>query len=272
MNLIVLIMATTDGGHRDKGSSAFVRGMLGGAAYGLTAAAISHPFDTVKTRLQTRSVAASPTLLHRVLHLYKGVGPATAASILFRTVPFVGYEWTRSLLQTRHLLETQPLLAAFLGGVVGGVMRGCLETPAEFVKTRLQVGTSWHLPLLLQGLSSTMLRNACMIGLFWSTFEATADARARLPPMLSSFVGGGACSVIAWAAAYPLDTAKSVIQASPAGATPTVPQALARIMREQGVLGWYAGLSAGLMRALIANGAGMAAYGWVQAKLAPASM
>ena len=36
-------------------SSPYVRGMLGGAAYGLVAAAISHPFDTIKTRMQTQT-------------------------------------------------------------------------------------------------------------------------------------------------------------------------------------------------------------------------
>ena len=181
-------------------ASPYLRGALGGAAYGLAASSISHPFDTIKTRLQTKAVVGgSASVLSRVLGLYRGVGPATAASILFRTVPFIGYEATRSLLRSHRLLESQPLLAALLGGAVGGMMRGCVETPAELAKTRLQVGAGiGSASLLLRGLRSTCLRNAAVIGLFWVAYEASAARRAALPPTLAAFVGGGGCSVLAW--------------------------------------------------------------------------
>lgn len=108
------------------------RGLSSGAAYALVAAAISHPFDTIKVHQQAGTlIAARPNLLGRILVLYKGIGPATAASVLFRTVPFIGYEATRTALREREMLSAAPLLAAFLGGAVGGVLRGCLETPAE---------------------------------------------------------------------------------------------------------------------------------------------
>ena len=246
--------------------AAVLRGLLGGAAYGLVAAGISHPFDTVKTRLQSGATGvAGKGVVGQFLSLYKGVGPATAASILFRTVPFIGYEATQSALRSRKLLAEQPLLAAFLGGAVGGAMRGCLETPAELLKTRLQTSGSWSLSsasLLLRGFYSTCLRNACVIGLFWVAFEATREVRSVLPPLAASFVGGGGCSVLAWAAIYPLDTAKSVIQAG--GGSTSVPHQLLRIYRADGLGGWYKGLGAGLTRAFLANGGGMAIYALVQ--------
>ena len=43
---------------------------------------------------------------------------------------------------------------------------------------------------------------------------------------------------------------------------------LTDIYRAHGVRGWYAGLSAGLLRAFLANGGGMALYSIVLAKLA----
>ena len=252
-------------------SSPYVRGLLGGVAYGVVAAAISHPFDTLKTGVQTGAGSrASATLFGRVAGLYRGVGPATAASILFRSVPFMGYEATRSALHSRQLLEAQPLCAAFLGGVVGGVMRGFLETPAELIKTRMQVGATWNGRLLLRGLSSTCLRNGAVIGLFWVLFEASKSTReALLPPLISSFAAGGGCSVLAWAAIFPLDTAKSRIQAAAADAkTGGVVAQLAMIYRSQGVRGWYAGIGAGLLRAFLANGGGMAIYALIQMRLA----
>lgn len=245
-----------------------LRGLVGGAAYGLTVAAISHPFDTIKCRMQTGARVGRPsTWLAGVLSLYRGAGPATLASICFRTVPFIGYEATTSALRSRHVLDNAPLAVAFLGGVVGGVMRGLLETPAELIKTRLQVGTAWRTSLLLRGMYSTCLRNGCVIGLYWVLFEASKAAReSLLPPIASSFAAGGGCSVLAWAAIYPLDTAKSVIQAS--SGSSGVLQQLSAIYRSSGLRGWYAGLAPGLLRAFLANGGGMVAYDLIQAHLA----
>ena len=251
-----------------------LRGLLGGAAYGVVAAGISHPFDTVKVRLQSGSVAAASSsgAISKILSLYKGIGPATAASILFRSVPFIGYEATRSALKSHNLLKGQPLLAAFLGGAVGGAMRGCLETPAELLKTRMQLGNTWSiqsLSMLARGLYSTCLRNACVIGLFWVAFEATRETRAHLPPLAANFIGGGGCSVLAWAAVFPLDTAKSVIQAG--GGSTSVSTQLLLIYREHGLAGWYRGIGAGLARAFLANGGGMAIYSLIQELLLQSS-
>ena len=99
-------------------------------------------------------------------------------------------------------------------------------------------------------------------------YEASAARRAALPPTLAAFVGGGGCSVLAWAAIYPLDTAKSCIQASAAGTSTSVWYHLAAIYRVHGVRGWYAGIGAGLLRAFLANGGGMALYSLVLAQLA----
>lgn len=144
-------------------------------------------------------------------------------------------------------------------------MRGCLEQPAELIKTRLQTSGAWSTSLLLRGLYSTCLRNACVIGVFWVAFEASKEARSMLPPVASSFLGGGGCSVLAWALVYPLDTAKSRIQAG-SGST-SVARQLMQIYRAHGLGGWYAGMHAGLVRAFLANGGGMAMYGLVQQAL-----
>lgn len=62
-----------------------LRGLVGGAGYGFAAAAISHPFDTIKVRLQSGGAAkAGSASVGGLLSLYRGVGPATAASIVFR--------------------------------------------------------------------------------------------------------------------------------------------------------------------------------------------
>eukprot|EP00928_Gymnodinium_smaydae_P080742 TRINITY_DN64389_c0_g1_i1.p1 TRINITY_DN64389_c0_g1~~TRINITY_DN64389_c0_g1_i1.p1 ORF type:complete len:215 (+),score=45.62 TRINITY_DN64389_c0_g1_i1:184-828(+) len=203
-------------------------------------------------------------LRRRLSGLYRGVVPAAAASAAFRTVPFVGYEFVSRALRDRSLLQGSPLLAAFVAGAAGGVMRGCLETPAELVKIRLQTRRAWRSSSVagaFRGLGSTCLRNACVIGCYWSIFEATKPVRVQLPPALGNFLGGGVCSVGAWALIYPLDTAKSRIQASQEKTRGTLGE-VRQIVSSRGVGGLYRGIGAGLLRAFLANGAGMVAYGW----------
>mmetsp|Transcript_45032 Transcript_45032/g.145202 ORF Transcript_45032/g.145202 Transcript_45032/m.145202 type:complete len:211 (+) Transcript_45032:708-1340(+) len=195
---------------------------------GLTGMAPLKAFLTqLEAKVEYVARGGDPRLLEGCLNIVltgnPGAGKTTAARLLAR--------WLRA----HGLLEERPLAAALLGGAVGGAMRGCLETPAELVKTRLQLQSAWSLPLLLRGLSSTVFRNAAMIGLFWAAFEASAPLRSRLPPLAASFVGGGGCSVLAWAAAFPLDTAKSCIQAG-GGSTSVVAQ-LGRIYSERGIAG-----------------------------------
>ena len=52
---------------------------------GLVAAGISHPFDTVKTRLQSGAAGSAGKGLAGLAGLYKGFGPAAAASMLSAT-------------------------------------------------------------------------------------------------------------------------------------------------------------------------------------------
>jgi len=242
--------------------------LAGGIAYGLVAAAISHPFDTIKSQRQVGGRfdlnGTSP-----FASLYRGVVPATAASVVLRTVPFVGYNSARRTMQARGILDGAPLVVSFAAGACGGAMRGCLEAPIELIKIRQQLGAPWSLRSLTVGVGSACLRTASVIGFFWLIFDASAAWRALLPPALADFVGGGLCSVLAWALVYPLDTAKSRIQGrADAGPGGGVFAELAALRRSHGVSAWYRGIKAGLLRAFLANGSGMLAYGRVCALMA----
>ena len=64
-----------------------------------------------------------------------------------------------------------------------------------------------------------------VVGLYWFFFEALAPLLGSfaLPKLLGSFLAGGGCSVLAWALVYPLDTAKSRVQAPPTPPYPPYP-------------------------------------------------
>ena len=71
--------------------------LAGATAYGLIVAALSHPFETLKVRAQTQHACRG--------ELYSGVFPATAASVAFRSVPFVGYEAASAAMSAHRLLQ-----------------------------------------------------------------------------------------------------------------------------------------------------------------------
>eukprot|EP00450_Noctiluca_scintillans_P009078 CAMPEP_0194493234 /NCGR_PEP_ID=MMETSP0253-20130528/11517_1 /TAXON_ID=2966 /ORGANISM="Noctiluca scintillans" /LENGTH=150 /DNA_ID=CAMNT_0039334193 /DNA_START=203 /DNA_END=651 /DNA_ORIENTATION=- len=145
------------------------------------------------------------------------------------------------------VLEQSPLTSAWLAGLAAGVVRGCLESPADLVKTRLQLGIPWWNGSFAQGFCSTCARTGCCIGTFWCVFEASREMRAALPPVVSDFAAGGLCSVFAWAVIFPVDTIKSRIQGGGPEASGMCKQASA-ILTRSGPLGFYAGFGPGLLR------------------------
>jgi hypothetical protein len=124
-------------------------------------------------------------------------------------------------------------------------------------------------------------------------------------PAVQSFLAGGGCSVVAWAAVFPLDVIKSRVQsggafvqnsgeavgagaASRSGAPSsvtnfggtggrsavnyssarvTVGRCASDILRTQGVAGLYAGFGVGMARTVVANGVAMVVFDWIKGQL-----
>lgn len=255
-----------------------------GAAYGASAVALAHPLDTLKTRQQAHRAynACSSTAAVRValrpesggaLGLLRGLGPALGASMLFRALPFAAYGWTTGRLRDAWPVASSdhPLVVAAIAGASGGALRSLAECPLEAWKVRAQVGGSLEWRSAYVGLPITALRNASVIAIFFTLFQATADARRRYctRPWLASFVGGAGCSTAAWLVVFPLDVIKSRCQGGGAHAQPgtalaqshvRAADAARAIVAEHGVRGLYKGLGAGLARSVVANGGAMVVY------------
>ena len=239
---------------------------IAGAAYGLAAVAVSQPFDTVKTKQQAEArfqhAGAIRTAVQTVrcggpATLYSGFAAAAAGSMLFRAVPFAAYGFSSAQLRQCSLWwEEHPVTLALVAGSTGGMLRSLLECPLEVVKVRRQVGMQWHWSGLYQGLAVTTARNTAVIGLFWGILEASRHWRESLTdsPALRSFLAGGGCSTAAWLLVFPLDVLKSRVQAPHQGAAV--------------VGGLYAGLGAGMLRTIFANGLAMIIYDQARSRLA----
>ena len=240
-----------------------IQGSAGGIAYAITATTLSHPFDTIKTRQQVSGAL-------QLSNLYHGFSPALFGSVVFRTVPFIAYNVTTDYIRPRSKwLRDRPVALAATGGFAGGMARSLLECPCEYAKTRLQVSQKWALGQLYTGLGVTTARNAAVISLFWAFVESSKPWCERIAPGRNTraFVSGGMCSAAAWCVVFPLDVIKSRMQSGcfhEGARTRSILGVARAVGAAHGWRGFYAGLSAGLARTVVANGVAFTCYSVVQ--------
>jgi solute carrier family 25 carnitine/acylcarnitine transporter 20/29 len=282
-----------------------VYGAISGAVYGAAAVATAHPFDTIKTQQQSArgTVARGPLATARaIVHaegalrgLYRGFAPALSGSVLFRSLPFVGYSASTAYLSERSAaLRERPVALAALGGACGGALRSVAECPLELIKTRRQAGNPWSLwqwvrakrrggggkaggaaavaaaaaaggGSLYTGIALTTARNSLVIGLFWAFVEGSKEWRdaALSDRHARAFAAGAGCSALAWGVSFPLDVLKSHVQ-SGNFTDLSARGAAAHIYGRFGLRGFYAGLGAGLARSTFANGVAFTCYAAMQ--------
>ena len=245
-----------------------LRDALAGAAGALCLTIVGAPLDLVKTAAQT-GAAVSPAVAarrvlaaHGPLGLWRGAGPAFASALTENVVLFSAHG---ALARAAGGGEPTPAGAAALGGAAA-VASATAICPAEVVKVRAQAaaaaggGGGGALALwradgargFFRGLAPLVARDVPLIGVMFCVERgvdaalaargAGADARALL--------GGGMGGAVAWAVVFPLDVAKSRLQARalPGGLLSTLREAA----RERAL---YAGVSAAVVRAFAANAA-----------------
>lgn len=180
-----------------------------------------------------------------------------------------------------------------IAGAGSGAVVSFIMTPIELIKCRMQVSSQLPSPLyrgsvdclcqtikqegLLRGLykghMSTMYREVPGNFCWYLTYELVCDALSPVwdcardeLPVQAHMLGGAAAGVMYWAAIFPVDTVKSVLQTSNTSKTDAVAvpqsfhQALKSIYQEQGIRALYRGFSVTAARAAPANAVLFAGY------------
>ena len=131
----------------------------GGGMYGLVTVAVGQPLDTVKTRMQARpenlrsSMGKTGMELFKkegIPGLYRGGMPLVIGGVFLRSAQFGFYKATMQGLGADRADYVKPtkLLGVvdphvMLAGFFGGLGRGLVEGPAEYIKVRTQVVKNW---------------------------------------------------------------------------------------------------------------------------------
>ena len=129
------------------------RAWVSGGVAGVSMSVMGHPFDTIKTRMQTDPThgsalrcASAMARSEGVLSLWKGLSPSVTAGVMTGSIRFGIQSWANKALARslgvsdfESLGLTTRALSEAGGGIVAGVFLPILFTPLEMVKCRQQV-------------------------------------------------------------------------------------------------------------------------------------
>jgi solute carrier family 25 (mitochondrial carnitine/acylcarnitine transporter), member 20/29 len=199
--------------------------------------------------------------------LYRGGIPLALGGGLMRSAQFGCFEQSIYFLQQTELIPSCHLFGFLnpqvaLAGFIGGIGRGLVEGPFEFIKVRRQIDKPWKVREVFTGSSATIFRNSFL----FSSFMIYVDISKLLLPNegLSPFWTGAICSNLAWLTIWPLDVAKSQLQSGRYEGKGY--GSLIGDLVRSGKL--FRGVLPGLMRSTLANGLSMMVYkqveGWLR--------
>ena len=139
-------------------------------------------------------------------------------------------------------------------GFCGGVSRGLVEGPFEYIKTRRQVDKPWAIKEIFNGSGATIFRNSFLFSFFMIYLDLSNQL---VPGGLGPFWSGAICANLAWLTVWPIDVVKSQIQSGKfVGRSPL----LLLVDNFASPSSLYRGLLPGLSRSFIANGCSMVVY------------
>jgi hypothetical protein len=137
--------------------------------------------DTIKTRMQaganvtdrklsSLSVARSILASEGVVGLYRGGLPVLLGGGLMRSAQFGVYSNVLTLIRGRYGTNQKENFYfgifdphIIVSGFAGGVGRGIVEAPVEFIKIRRQVDHSWKYSEVLKGFGEHLKRYAFIV-------------------------------------------------------------------------------------------------------------
>jgi hypothetical protein len=218
---------------------------MGGTLGGIIGTIISHPFDTIKTRIQTNKLYN----IYNIRDLYKGLNVPLYGIALEKAIVFGTYNTTNKILKkyTDNLIITSGV-----SGLIAGFFCTIIVTPVEKIKINMQNNVKITYNNLYKGWSSTLLREIPGYSIYFITYESCNkyiyENNNKQMKLLDNFIIGGVCGLTSWIFIYPQDKIKTIIQTSLNDKK--ISTVFNEIIQKEGIRGLYRGFSLCLMRAI----------------------
>jgi solute carrier family 25 carnitine/acylcarnitine transporter 20/29 len=215
----------------------FISGSLGG----LTGVLISHPIDTIKTRIQIGTVNNIKSAI-KMRNFYSGIKP-----------PLLGIPLEKSIVFGFYNLGKNYGLNNFWSGIIGGFMSTLIVTPIEYLKINLQNKNTidyknLKIKNIYKGFIPTVCRETPGFGIYFTTYNYLNNNYNSQKSYLRNFCYGGLSGLFAWIFIYPSDLVKTRLQDK--NNTSTIKEIINDVYKKDGLKGFYKGFHFAAARAI----------------------
>lgn len=226
-----------------------MKNYFNGAISGSFGVFVSHPFDTVKTSIQNKTI-----MPHSLTGLYRGIYPAMYGVGFEKAIVFGTYTSIYKYLITTDINTN---LLNPISGAVAGLTASLVVTPTERIKILLQsnknISMSSVTPYnLYRGLTATFSREIPGFSVYFTVYNKLKDnysSKYMNFPLYISFLYGGFAGTCSWMCIYPQDVIKTRMQTNTSNNI-SIFQTTKNIYREGGISVFYKGIHFALLRAI----------------------
>lgn len=261
---------------------------LAGGAGGVVAVLLGQPFDLIRVHLQTSksrsifSVVRDTWVNEGPLAFYKGAAVPFLGAGLSVAIQFFTFHSLRQVFEDRNHGKQLPLPQTYLCGGVAGIANSFVSSPAEHIRTRLQLqpqgaGRLYAGPRdcirqivqkagwsgLYKAYPVAVLKEFQAFGCYFAAFEASMAGlgylrgKQRKDMTIAETIPCGALGGIGfWVGSFPIDVVKTRLQNDGFGADARYPTSRAVVVdlwRESGMKGFWRGLSTTMVRTSLSS-------------------
>lgn len=270
-----------------------VKSFLSGGFGGVCAVLVGHPFDLIKTRLQTAppgtysgamDVVRKTIAADGIKGLYRGMGPPLVGVTPIFALSFWSYDLGKKLVysMTPNRIDQQLSIGELsFAGFFSAVPTVLVAGPAERIKVLLQLqgqsasGPKYSGPgdvirqlykegglrSIFKGTTGTLARDGPGSAAYFAAYEVAKRALtpANADPsnlnIMTTITAGGLAGMANWALAIPPDVVKSRYQGAPEGTYKSFMDCARKTVAADGVGALFKGFGPAMARAFPANAA-----------------
>jgi len=164
---------------------------------GITGILLSHPIDTIKTRIQSNISLSG-------IKLYSGLAS-----------PLLLYPVEKSIVFGTTQLCKERGLGSFFSGAISGLACVFVVTPMEYYKIHRQNNMlDISFKKIYSGTNMTCVRESLGYGIYFSFYDYVTPKYNQERNLFKTFLIGGLTGSLSWLAIYPADRVKTLVQSN----------------------------------------------------------